>query len=303
MLRRILSLSSLLVCVSSVVAPPVSRASPPAPLSAAQIVEKNVTARGGLAKWRAVASLTMSGTMEAGGNSRTTLPTPARKDRDAMPPPRPAEQLRLPFTMELKRPLKMRVEVEFRGQNAIQVYDGAHGWKLRPFLNRREVEPYTEDEIKSVATQADLDGPLADYIAKGTAVSLVGTEKVEGHDTYRLRLALKTGKTQDVWIDAATFLETKIEGSPRRLDGQQRRVEVYYRDFRPVGGLQIPFVLETEVLNPGGNAALATAQEKIHLDKVEVNSKLDDALFSKASLDAAAIKGPQTKIATVADAQ
>ena len=44
--------------------------------------------------------------------------------------------------MEAKRPDKSRVEIEFAGTTAVQVYDGTHGWKLRPFLNRSDVEPF-----------------------------------------------------------------------------------------------------------------------------------------------------------------
>jgi outer membrane lipoprotein-sorting protein len=259
-------------------------------LSATEIAERNVTARGGLQKWRSVQTLTMTGKMEAGGNNRSTLPMPGRKDSRFVPPPRPAEQVRLPFVMELKRPRKMRVEVQFNGQTAIQVFDGTNGWKLRPFLNRKEIEPYTEEEMKTVATQAELDGPLIDYAAKGTTFRLIGTEKVEGHDTYRLRLTMKSGKTTDLWIDATTFLEAKIEGTPRRLDGKYRSVEVYYRDYRTVDGLQIPFVLETKVLSPQttGLALPTTASEQILLEKVEVNPQLNDAAFSRADLETAA---------------
>jgi len=63
--------------------------------------------------------------------------------------------------------------------------------KLRPFLNRREVEAYTADEMKVASMQADLDGPLVDYAAKGTKVELAGMEKVEDRDTYKLTLTMK----------------------------------------------------------------------------------------------------------------
>ncbi len=224
---------------------------------------------------------------------------PGRKDSRFAPPPRPAEQVRLPFVMELKRPRKMRVEVQFNGQTAIQVFDGTNGWKLRPFLNRKEIEPYTEEEMKTVATQAELDGPLIDYAAKGTTISLIGTEKVEGHDAYRLRLTMKSGKTTDLWIDATTYLEAKIEGTPRRLDGKYRSVEVYYRDYRTADGLQIPFVLETKVLSPQTTrlALPATASEQILLEKVEVNPQLNDAVFSRADLETAASGKPTATMA------
>jgi hypothetical protein len=194
--------------------------------------------------------------------------------------------------MELKRPRKMRFELQFNGQTAIQVFDGANGWKFRPYLNRRIVEPYTPDEMKIASMQADLDGPLVDYAAKGTRVELAGTEKVEDRDAYKLKLTMKSGQTIHVWIDAQTFLEAKIEGQPRQLDGVDHPVEVYYRDYRPVNGLQIPFVLETKVL-PVAKTAMGLKDppvppEKIVVDKVVVNPKLDESLFSKPEIGATA---------------
>jgi hypothetical protein len=184
------------------------------------------------------------------GNQRATLalPMPHEKAAQQNVPSRPAEEVQLPFVMELERPRKMRFELLVNGQTAVQVYDGANGWKLRPFLNRREVEPYTPDELKTASLQADLDGPLVDYASKGTRVELDGMEKVEDRDTYKLKLTMKSGEAIHVWIDAQTFLETKIEGQSRRLDGIYHPVEVYYRDYRPVSGLQIPYALETRVL-------------------------------------------------------
>jgi len=193
--------------------------------------------------------------------------------------------------MQLERPRKMRFELQFKGQTALQVYDGTNGWKLRPYLNRMEVEPYSPEEMKKASLQADLDGFLIDYAAKGTRVDLDGTEKVEDRDTYKLKLTLKSGQVVHVWVDAKTFLETKIEGQPRRLDGTDHPVEVYYRDYRTVDGLQIPFVLETRVL-PVAKTALglrdpAVPPERAIIEKVVVNPKFDAALFSKPVITAA----------------
>lgn len=243
-------------------------------LSAAEIVDKNVAARGGLQAWRGVHTLSMRGKMDVGGNQRATLPVPARKAATQMPRPRPAEQVQLPFVMDLARPRKSRVEVKFNGQTAIQVFDGANGWKLRPFLNRHQVEPYTPEEMKATAYQADLDGPLVDYAAKGTKVALEGMEKVGDAEAYKLNLTFKNGQNQHIWIDAKTFLEVKIEGVPRRLDGKYHPVATYYRDYRAIDGLMIPFVLETAVDGIG-------QPEKIQIETVEVNPKFEDALFAK----------------------
>jgi hypothetical protein len=69
-------------------------------------------------------------------------------------------------------------------------------------------------------------------------------------------------------------------------------VEVYYRDYRPVGGLKIPYVLETKVL-PVAKTALGFKDtpvpvEKIMIDKVVVNPPFDESLFSKPDAGVAA---------------
>jgi len=261
-----------------------------AKLSAAAIVEKNVAARGGLQAWRAVQSMSLQGRLGAGGNRRATVPVPnpdKKSSRQSLPT-RPVEEVQLPFTMELKRPGKMRMELQFNGQTAIQVYDGANGWKLRPFLNRRVVEPYTTEEMKMSSIQADVDGYLVDYAAKGTQIELVGMEKVEDRDTYKLKLTMKNGQSIHDWIDALTFLEAKVEGQPRRLDGVYHPVEVYYRDYRPVSGLQIPHILETKVLQVARTAQgfkdPLVPTEKIVIEKVVVNPKIDEKHFSKPEI-------------------
>ena len=261
-------------------------------LSAAQIVDKNVAARGGLQAWRAVQTLSLEGKMSAGGNQRAALPVPVPKSKEFVNalPRRPPEELQLPFRMEMKRPRKVRVEVQFNGQTAVQVYDGANGWKFRPFLNRHDFEPFSQEELKIASYQEDLDGPLVDYAAKGTRVELDGAEKVEGRETYKLKVIEKTGHTFHLWVDAVTFLEAKIEGQPRHLDGTDHPVEVYYRDYRTVAGLQIPFISETRVLPVGKNALglrdTPVPPERIVIDNVVVNPNLGESLFSKMEVPA-----------------
>ena len=286
------------ICVGVMVAASLATAagasSAVANLSAAQIVDKNVAARGGLQEWRAVQTLSLEGKMGAGGNQRATLAVPGPSGANAkrmITPHRPVEEAQLPFLMELKRGRKMRFELQFAGKTAIQVYDGTNGWKLRPYLNRMEVEPYTAEESKTASMQSDLDGLLVDYAAKGSRIELDGVEKVEGRDTYKLKVIQKNERTRHVWIDAETFLEGKIEGTPRRLDGTEHPVEVYYRDYHTVDGLKIPFVLETRVL-PISKTALGLRDtpvppEKVTIEKVVVNPKLDEKLFSKLEIPSA----------------
>jgi outer membrane lipoprotein-sorting protein len=226
-----------------------------ASLTASQLIDKNVAAKGGLQAWRAVQTMSFSGKLDAGGKSKAQLP----------------------FVLEKKRPRKTRVELVFANDTAVQVYDGANGWKLRPYLGRRTVEPYSPEELKSAAFESDVDGPLVDYAGKGNKVEFEGVEKVENQDAYKLKVTLKGGQVQHVWLDSTTFLDVKVEGTARRMDGKMRPVSIYLRDYRSVNGLKVPYVIETAV---EGNKDT----HKIFIESVAVNTKLDDALFAKPSV-------------------
>jgi hypothetical protein len=256
-------------------------------LSAAQIVDKHIAARGGLQAWHEVQTLSVAGKMDAGtGDSAARSAILAKAGAGASVrrpaggaaagPEKPTEkpQVQLPFRLEMKRPRKSRLEIDFAGKTAVQIYDGQNGWKLRPYLNRNDVEPFSEQEAKAQSDTGDLDGPLVDYAAKGTKIALEGMEPVEGHNAYKLMLTRKSGDVQHVWIDAQSFLDVKIEGIPRRLDGKMHKVWISQRDFRLVQGVMIPFVVET---------AVEGYQEthKMLIEKVTLNQKLDDAAFGK----------------------
>ena len=123
------------------------------------------------------------------------------------------------------------------------------------------------------STQTDLDGPLIDYAAKGNKVELEGTEPVEGRDAFKLKVTSAEGQVRHVWVDKQTYLDVKVDGT-RRLDGKPRPVWTYLRDYRPVNGLMIPHVLETTVEGVPGS-------EKILVERVALNPRLDDARFAK----------------------
>lgn len=264
-MRRLLFLACSLipVAVSASVSPDGAQA---ANMTAAQIVERNVAARGGLPAWMAVKTLAMSGRLEAGGTKNWELP----------------------FVLKMERPHMSRLEIRFQDQTAVQVYDGEHGWKVRPFLGRDEVEPFSPDEVKAAAAWQELDGPLVDYVKKGTKVELQGQESVEGHSTYKLKLALKNGDERHVWVDAASFLERKIDGEPRKLDGKFRNVAIYYRDYKTEHGLTMPHLLETVV--EGGKAP-----HKMHIEHVEINQPMANGLFAKPQLTVAKAPGQQAE--------
>lgn len=256
-------------------------------MSVAQIIDKHVVARGGAQAWKTVQTMQLIGKIEAGrgdnitraqklinasakagGRGSNAEVAAANADVDT------AKQILLPFTLDLKRPNRMRLEIEFDGKTAVQVFDGKQGWKYRPFLNRSDVEPFTAEESGNEASRGDLDGLLIDHAAKGTKVELDGTEMVEAQPAYRLKVTPKGGAAKHVWVDAKTFLDVKVEGIPKRMDGKMHPVYVYQRDFRSVQGVMIPFVLETAVEGYPDT-------HKLLVEKAAINPPFGSAVFAK----------------------
>ncbi len=268
----------------------------PSKMSAAQILERHIAARGGATAWRAVQALSVSGTMDAGTGdsiarsakiSEAGLGASGRRRQAAANAAQPG-QVQLPFRLELKRPQFSRLEIDFAGKTAVQVFNGEQGWKLRPYLNRDDVEPFTAEEVKASKGLSDMEGPLVDSAAKGTAVAVEGMEAVDGHDAYRLKLTAKDGRVQHVWVDAQSFLDVKLEGIPRVMDGKQRNVYIYQHDFRSVQGVMVPYQYETAVDS-------GTQRHKMTVQTVLVNPPLDASRFNKPQVLVAETPSASTK--------
>ncbi|MDP8984781.1 MAG: outer membrane lipoprotein-sorting protein [Pseudomonadota bacterium] len=251
-----------------------------AQLPVEQILARNAAARGGLDAWRKVTAVSMTGQMDA-NKPRSSRPDyhppmanpkrPASGAAPAAPADDPNKVIELPYRLEMKRPLKTRLEIDFNGKTSVQIYDGVQGFKIRPYLGREGAEPYTPAERQLAAAEQELDGPLIDNVRKGTQVALEGVEKVEGSDAYKLKLTFKNGTVRHLWVDAASFLDVKMDGT-RHIDGKPREVDTYLRNYKAVNGLMFPMLTETVIQGVPGSSKLTVAS-------VLVNPAIDDSRF------------------------
>ena len=127
------------------------------------------------------------------------------------------------------------------------------------------------DEAKETEEMADVDGPLVDYKSKGHQAELLGKEKIEGTDAYKIKLTLKNGDVETIYIDADSFLQIK-EVDKRTVRGSEQETESSIGDYKEVNGILFPFAVE--------NAVKGTDQkQKITISKIELNVPVDDSMF------------------------
>lgn len=146
-----------------------------------------------------------------------------------------------------ERPNRLRVESGSAKRMATQLYDGQH----EPLMTHTDFEHgkplrMSAAERADFMANADFDGPLVDFAAKGYAVDFAGEEKVEGKPAKKLLLMNASGDVSFLWVDNAT-LEI-VKRAVFRVSGEQRvLVETYFGDFRQVGGVLMPHRIETKV--------------------------------------------------------
>src|SRR5262245_36096076 len=223
--------------------------------TADELIQKNIAARGGLEKLRSIKSLRMTGTMSLGdeGNAPTVL--------------------------EFERPNKVRWEFTVDGQTAIQAFDGTTAWVLMPFAGQTEPREMPAEDRKGLELQADIDGPLVDAEKKGNRIELVGREKPDGRDAWRLKLIAKGGDERFIFLDAKTYLQF-LTVADRTVDGRKVEIQNRIGEYREEGGVVLPHLFEA-------SAEGVSQKQILRFDQIEVNVDIDDARFAMPARGAA----------------
>ena len=214
-----------------------------------ELVTKNIEAKGGLDKIKAVKTRRMAGRAEQSDNPPLTV------------------------VIESARPDDIRQDITVVGMTMVQAYDGKAGWMIQPFSGRKDPQLMGEDDLRDLTLNADIDGPLVDYKAKGNSVEYMGHDTVDGDDALRLRVTLKNGDILYYDLDPDTFLEIRRE-SQEFIRGSVKEQVTEYGSYKPVEGVMYPFSMAIWPKSDPTQALTVT------IDNVEVNVPLAESVFA-----------------------
>jgi hypothetical protein len=217
-----------------------------------EIVARHAEALGGIDRLRAIQSVRMRGKVTAGGG------------REAL------------VVREVLRPDKIRTEFTVQGVTGVYAFDGERGWKVSPFEGSYAPVLMEDEEATQAADQADIEGPLVDWKAKGHQVALLGKETLDGHDAHKLEVTLRSGRVLYQYLDAESFLRVRAQ-STRLVRGQQVEIETTFDDYREVHGIFFPHSIAT-------GASGRPRRLEIQVEEIEVNPPLDPSDFQVPAL-------------------
>lgn len=214
-----------------------------------ELVAKNIEAKGGLDQIKAVKTRRITG----------------RAEQSDVPP--------LVVVIENARPDDIRQDITVAGMTMVQAYDGKAGWMIQPFSGRKDPQLMGEDDLRDLTLDADIDGPLVDYKAKGNTVEYMGHDTVDGDDALRLKVTLKNGDILYYDLDPDTYLEIRRE-SQEFIRGSVKEQVTEYGSYKPVEGVMYPFSMAIWPKSDPTQALTVT------IDKVEVNVPLAESVFA-----------------------
>src|SRR5213080_4998370 len=218
-----------------------------------ELLAKNLTARGGAANVQKLKTLRLTGRAVFSGQGRR------------------GGNIEAVWAQVQERPGKIRSEVTRQGLTAVQAWNGEEGWKLAPFGGRREPERASQDDARAFAQDADIEGQLISWREKGSRVEYLGVEDVDGTPAHKLRVALKDGDVQYVFLDPDAYLEIRIVNE-RRVRGSEQVTEADLGAYGQVAGVWIP-----TSIHQGRKGAPRTAHFTV--EKAEANVAIEDRIF------------------------
>lgn len=210
-----------------------------------EIVDKHVTALGGMDKIKAVNTVITERSLAVQG-------------------------MEIPTKTVLVVGKSLRNESTIMGNSMVQVVDDSKGWMIRPTQmgGTGEPEDMPADQLKQQIASLDPFGGLVNYKEKGNKVELVGKEKLDKKDVYHLKVTSKEGTTMDEYLDAETYLVSRVKVD---MNGQSGEIDL--SDYKEVEGVKFPNTMDIT------NAQMGTMS--FITSKVSVNTPVDAAIFKK----------------------
>ncbi len=212
-----------------------------------EIIAKNLTAKGGIDKIRAIKTTKATGKMIMMNFETAT-------------------------TMWYKEPNMFRMELLVSDKKITFAYDGAVAWQISPMSGSDEPQEMTGQQAEQIKDNVDMfSDPFVDYQKKGYRIDLEGKEDMEGTPVFKLKLTKKDGKIIYYFIDTESYIELKTQVTRTIAEGQEMNLETFFGDYKEVQGIMVPHSLHIKMNGQDlGN---------IVVESQEMNVQIDDAFF------------------------
>jgi outer membrane lipoprotein-sorting protein len=171
-------------------------------------------------------------------------------------------------------------KVTFMGNTmTMAAFDGKKSW-ITNYMTMQPEESPAEDSENAIRSSKEFPNALVSYKNLGYTATLLGSEKVEGTDCYKIKLEKKSmlveGKempnVEYYYLDKENNVPLLVESeiSSGEMKGQISQTK--FSDYQEVSGVYFPFST-TQGFKDGQS-------QTIQFEKIEVNPTVDDSMFA-----------------------
>ncbi len=175
-----------------------------------------------------------------------------------------------PVTIIRMRPHYIRIEIIVDGKTQISGFDGEIAWEINEAISTEPKEVQDPRTKSFIDIHADFDGALVDYQDKGHQIALSGFQDVDGIKAFALKVTKKSGKIENWYIDASSFLLLKLS-SINKYGDREINQTMFYLDYEPAKGLKVPHFIE--------RLDAPHYVRQYEFSAVEINPEIDIKLF------------------------
>lgn len=219
-----------------------------------EIIDNYFENTGGVENWEKIEGVKMSAKVNQGG-------------------------MEIPIEIVQLKSGKMMTTINFQGQSIKQgVFDGEVLWSTN-FMTQK-AEKSDEEATNMVKNEMNqFPDPFLNYKEKGFTAELVGTETVDGSETFKIKLTttpnIIEGKEVPsiayYFFDNENFVPIQVHEEITVGPGKGMVSEIKLSDYQEAGDIYMPFSMTQGVKGQPG--------APITMDSIEVNPTVDDSEF------------------------
>jgi len=211
--------------------------------TADEIISKHIEAIGGADAWRKVNSIKMEGSLQVQGAN-------------------------VSMTQTVLNGKGNRQDITVMGMNGYIILSPTSGWIFMPFNGQAAPEAMTAEQVAESQAELDAQGNLIDYAAKGHTVEYLGKDDVEGTECFKLRVNLKSGKPETLFLDTKSYLIIRSI-SVQKANGQEAEITTNFSNYEK---LPEGIFMSKSIGLPFG---------ELNINKIVINDPVDESIFKK----------------------
>ena len=220
-----------------------------------EILDNYFENTGGLEQWKSLTGIKMKAKVNQGG-------------------------MEIPLEIIQLKDGRQMTTITFQGKEFKQgVFDGDVLWGHN-FMTMKAEKNDAETTANFKLNTNDFPDSFIDYKEKGYTVEYLGTEEIEGTETYKLKLikeplTIDGNEEQDIsfyFFDTENYVPLAVQTEIKAGQAKGMTQEITFSDYQEVEGLYFAFSMTTGVKGGPSNP--------MSFDSIELNPEVEDAAFS-----------------------